>query len=136
MHLYTGPQPVRRSGNATTSTTTSSGYNPSSVYLVGSRKTRFGASWLYFLTYKTLAYLVFRAFGPLITLIVLNTKLIRALHAVRRKRAAMKVTCVYMYACVCACVCSQEETCSYEGHMCVYVCVCLCVCVVRGNEQL
>jgi len=54
--------------------------------MVKTEKTALGASWIYFLVYKTILYFVFRAFGPLLTLIALNTTLMRALHAVRKRR--------------------------------------------------
>lgn len=54
--------------------------------VVKTEKTALGDSWIYFLVYKTILYFVFRAFGPLLTLIVLNTTLMRALHAVRKRR--------------------------------------------------
>lgn len=45
----------------------------------------------YFLVYKTVCYLVFRAVGPLVTLIVLNSQLVGALRAVRRRRRRLLV---------------------------------------------
>ncbi|ELT97118.1 hypothetical protein CAPTEDRAFT_182197 [Capitella teleta] len=40
---------------------------------------------IYFLVYKTICYFIFRAIGPLLTLIILNYKLIKALQEVRRR---------------------------------------------------
>ncbi|KAI0224058.1 FMRFamide receptor [Lamellibrachia satsuma] len=54
--------------------------------VVKTKKSAMGESWIYFLVYKTVLYFMFRAFGPLLTLIVLNTTLMRALHTVRKKR--------------------------------------------------
>ena len=54
--------------------------------IIRTQKTALASSWIYFLVYKTILYFMFRAFGPLLTLIVLNTMLMRALHAVRKRR--------------------------------------------------
>lgn len=40
---------------------------------------------VYFLVYKTVCYFIFRAIGPLLTLVILNWKLIKALQEVRRR---------------------------------------------------
>ena len=53
-------------------------------------KTVFRQSDLYILIYKTIMYFIFRAFGPLITLLVLNFKLIKAFNELRRKRLELK----------------------------------------------
>jgi len=45
----------------------------------------------YFLVYKTICYFVFRAVGPLVALIVLNSELMRALRTVRRRRRRLLV---------------------------------------------
>ncbi len=44
---------------------------------------------MYFLAYKTIMYFIFRTAGPLVTLIVLNIRLIKALQEVRRKHQNM-----------------------------------------------
>ncbi len=48
-------------------------------------KTKFRKDKLYFLIYKTIAFLIFRTIGPLSILITLNTKLILALRTIRKK---------------------------------------------------
>ncbi len=50
--------------------------------IVTSRRTALRNSKVYFLVYKTIMYFIFRTAGPLITLIVLNLRLIRALQEV------------------------------------------------------
>ena len=47
---------------------------------------------LYFVVYKMGCYLVFRTVGPLVTLLVLNQFLIRALHATRRRHQKISAT--------------------------------------------
>jgi neuropeptide Y receptor type 1 len=49
------------------------------------RKSALRQNKIYFLVYKTVCYFIFRAIGPLLTLIVLNYKLIKALQEVRRR---------------------------------------------------
>lgn len=44
---------------------------------------------IYFVVYKLACYLVFRSVGPLVTLLVLNVFLIKALHAARRRHQQM-----------------------------------------------
>lgn len=51
--------------------------------------TSFRQNRIYFLVYKTLCYFVFRAVGPLAALVILNSRLIRALSKVRRRRINM-----------------------------------------------
>ena len=58
--------------------------------IVKSKKTALRENPHYFLVYKTILYFIFRAVGPLITLIGLNLQLINALQAVRRKHRDMK----------------------------------------------
>ena len=53
--------------------------------VVKSRKTALRQNMLYFLIYKTIMYFVFRTIGPLIILVGLNLRLIKALQEVRRK---------------------------------------------------
>jgi neuropeptide Y receptor type 1 len=48
-------------------------------------KTDFRRNKVYFLVYKTIMYFMFRTIGPLLTLIILNVKLILALKEMRRK---------------------------------------------------
>lgn len=50
-----------------------------------SQKTEFRNSRLYFLVYKTVCYFIFRTVGPLTTLIVLNSRLMRELQVIRRR---------------------------------------------------
>lgn len=50
-----------------------------------SKKTALREDKVYFLVYKTIMYFIFRAIGPLVILIVLNLRLIKALQEVRRK---------------------------------------------------
>jgi hypothetical protein len=45
----------------------------------------------YFRIYKTLCYFIFRSVGPLVTLIALNFRLVRALQVVSRKRRELAV---------------------------------------------
>ncbi len=49
------------------------------------KKTAFRKNKVYFLVYKTIMYFMFRTIGPLLTLIILNVKLILALKEMRRK---------------------------------------------------
>lgn len=44
---------------------------------------------VYFVVYKTIMYFIFRAIGPLIVLIILNMRLIKALHLMRKKHKDM-----------------------------------------------
>ena len=53
--------------------------------IVITKKTAFREDKLYFLLYKTLMYLVFRAVGPLVLLVVLNLKLVSTLQQVRSR---------------------------------------------------
>lgn len=48
---------------------------------------------LYFLLYKTLCHLTLRSLGPLLTLIVLNSKLIAALRQLRVRRRSLTRSC-------------------------------------------
>ena len=61
-------------------------------HLVKTKKTSLRESREYFLVYKTICYFVFRTIGPLLMLIILNLRLIKALHAVRRKQKDMNKT--------------------------------------------
>ncbi len=57
--------------------------------IVASQRTPLRNNKVYFLVYKTIMYFIFRTAGPLITLIVLNIRLIKALQEVRRKHRNM-----------------------------------------------
>ena len=50
------------------------------------RKTDLRNDRVYFLVYKTILYLLFRSVGPLVALVYLNGRLVRALQAVRARR--------------------------------------------------
>lgn len=66
-------------------------YNACSAsFAVVVRQTTLRANRVYILVYKTLCYFVFRAVGPLATLIVLNVRLIRALGRQRLRRSQMQ----------------------------------------------
>ena len=61
-------------------------YDPClNVTIMKTTKTKLRENNLYFLIYKTVMYFIFRAVGPLLTLLILNIRLIRALEEVRRK---------------------------------------------------
>ena len=47
---------------------------------------------VYYVVYKLACFLVFRTVGPLVTLLVLNVFLIRALHAARRRHQQMSTS--------------------------------------------
>lgn len=53
-------------------------------------KTRMRKSALYFIIYKTICYVIFRSFGPLIAIIVLNGRLISALRRLNRRHLMRK----------------------------------------------
>lgn len=55
------------------------------ITIVKTTKTDLRENNIYFLVYKTIMYFIFRAVGPLLTLLILNIRLIRALQEVRRK---------------------------------------------------
>ncbi len=57
--------------------------------IVISNRTAFRESPVYFLVYKTIMYFIFRTIGPLLILIVLNLRLVRALQEVRKKHRDM-----------------------------------------------
>ena len=52
-------------------------------------QTQFRKSRVYFLVYKTIMYFIFRAIGPLLALIILNLRLVKALREVRKKHRDM-----------------------------------------------
>src|SRR6218665_1778309 len=53
-------------------------------------KTRMRQSALYFIIYKTICHVIFRSFGPLIAIIVLNGRLISALRRLKRRHILRK----------------------------------------------
>jgi len=53
-------------------------------------KTRMRQSALYFIIYKTICHVIFRSFGPLIAIIVLNGRLISALRRLNRRHILRK----------------------------------------------
>ena len=52
-------------------------------------QTEFRKNRVYFLVYKTIMYFIFRAIGPLLALIILNLRLVKALREVRKKHRDM-----------------------------------------------
>lgn len=58
-------------------------------YRIVLEATELRGSNLYFVVYKTICYFVFRTIGPLMLLIVLNARLIRALREMRRRHRYM-----------------------------------------------
>ena len=56
---------------------------------ITTQKTKFRESRVYFLVYKTIMYFIFRAIGPLLALIILNLRLVKALREVRKKHRDM-----------------------------------------------
>lgn len=58
-------------------------------FVVRTQKTAFRANRNYFLAYKTVCYFIFRSIGPLVILVALNARLVRALQLVRRKHRDM-----------------------------------------------
>lgn len=58
-------------------------------FVVRTEKTAFRDNRNYFLAYKTVCYFIFRSIGPLVILIALNARLVRALQLVRLKHRDM-----------------------------------------------
>ena len=59
-----------------------------STFLI-TQKTTFRENRVYFLVYKTIMYFIFRSIGPLLALIILNVRLVKALREVRKKHRDM-----------------------------------------------
>ena len=56
---------------------------------IKTEQTPFRKNRVYFLVYKTIMYFIFRAIGPLLALIILNLRLVKALREVRKKHRDM-----------------------------------------------
>ena len=57
--------------------------------ILETKKTKFRENRVYFLVYKTIMYFIFRTIGPLLALIILNLRLVKALREVRKKHRDM-----------------------------------------------
>lgn len=78
--LYNGPRYFERQVDLTSDPLTN-------LTAVRTKKTAFRESKIYFLVYKTILYFIFRSFGPLVTLTVLNVRLINTLRQLKQRRS-------------------------------------------------